>query len=68
MNPFPHPRPYLNTILGIPTAKKRVKKELGITAAMKPFRWWTNFERRFKRKIGKNTLNREETYTWRFTS
>jgi len=29
-----------------------VKKELGITAAMKPFRWWTNQKRRFKRKIG----------------
>ena len=25
---------------------------MGITAAMKPFRWWTNQKRRFKRKIG----------------
>jgi hypothetical protein len=33
-------------------AKKRVKKELGVTAAMKPFRWWTNLERRFKREVG----------------
>jgi len=42
----------LNTLLGITKAKKRVKKELGITAAMKPFRAWTNAKRRFKRKIG----------------
>ena len=45
-------RPSLNTLLGITKAKKRVKKELGITDAMKPFRWWTNQKRRFKRKIG----------------
>jgi hypothetical protein len=42
----------LNTLLGITKAKKRIKKELGITEAMKPFRWWTNTKRRFKRKIG----------------
>ena len=45
-------RPSFNTLLGIPNAEKRVKKELGITAAMKPFRWWTNTKRQFKRKIG----------------
>ncbi len=28
-----------------------VKKELGITAAMKPFRFWTNAKRRIKRKV-----------------
>jgi hypothetical protein len=39
-------------MLGITRAKKRIKKELGITEAMKPFRWWTNTKRRFKRKIG----------------
>ena len=49
---FRYRRPFLNTLFGITTAKKRVKKELGITAAMKPFRWWTNQKRRFKRKIG----------------
>jgi hypothetical protein len=38
--------------LGITKAKKRLKKELGITAALKPFRAWTNAKRRFKRKIG----------------
>ncbi len=45
-------RPSLNTLLGITQAKKRLKKELGITAALKPFRAWTNDKRRFKRKIG----------------
>ena len=49
---FRYRRPSLNTFLGVTKAKKQVKKELGITAAMKPFRWWTNQKRRFKRKIG----------------
>ena len=52
MNLSRYRRPSLNTLLGITKAKKRVKKELGITAAMKPFRFWTNTTRRFKRKIG----------------
>lgn len=29
-----------------------MKKELGITDALKPIPWWTNAERRFKWKIG----------------
>ena len=49
---FRYRRPSVNTLLGITKAKKRIKRELGITAAMKPFRWWTNQKRRFKRKIG----------------
>ncbi len=49
---FRYRRPSLNTLLGITRAKKRLKKELGITAALKPFRAWTNAKRRFKRKIG----------------
>ena len=52
MKLFRYRRPSLNTLLGITKAKKRIKKELGITEAMKPFRWWTNTKRRFKRKIG----------------
>ncbi len=40
------------TLLGVTKAKKRLKKEWGITAALKPFRAWTNAKRRFKRKIG----------------
>ncbi len=50
--PLGYRRPSLKTLLGITKAKKRIKKELGITEAMKPFRWWTNTKRRFKRKVG----------------
>ncbi len=49
---FRYRRLSLNTLLGITKAKKRLKKELGITDALKPFRAWTNAKRRFKRKIG----------------
>jgi hypothetical protein len=52
MKLFRYRRPSLNNLLGITKAQKRVKKELGITEALKPFRWWTNTKRRFKRKIG----------------
>jgi hypothetical protein len=52
MKLFRYRRPSLNTLLGITKAKKRIKKELGITAALKPFRFWTNAKRRFKRKLG----------------
>jgi hypothetical protein len=52
MELFRHRRPSLEPLLGITKAKKRVKKELGITDALKPFRAWTNAKRRFKRKIG----------------
>ena len=49
---FRYRRPSINTLLGVTKAKKRVKKELGITDALKPFRWWTNQKRKFKRRIG----------------
>jgi hypothetical protein len=49
---FRYRRPSLNTLLGITQAKKKIKKELGITDALKPFRWWTNTKRRFKREVG----------------
>jgi len=52
MKLFRYRRPSLRTLLGITTAKKRIKKELGITDALKPFRAWTNAKRRFKRKVG----------------
>jgi hypothetical protein len=48
---LPLPPPLCKNLLGITRAKKEVKKELGVTEAMKPFRWWTNTKRRFKRKI-----------------
>jgi len=52
MKLFRYRRPSLNTLLGITKAKKRMKKELGVTDALKPFRAWTNAKRRFKRKNG----------------
>jgi len=52
MKLFRFRRPSLKTLLGVTKAKKRIKKELGITAALKPFRWWTNTKRRIKRKVG----------------
>ena len=39
MKRFPYPHPSLSTVLGITKVKKRMKKELGITDALKPFRW-----------------------------
>ncbi len=49
---FRHRRPSAKTFLGVTKAKKRIKKELGITAALKPVRWWTNQKRSMKRKVG----------------
>ena len=49
---FPLPPPLPEHPSGHHQGQERVKMELGITAAMKPFRWWTNQKRRFKRKIG----------------
>jgi hypothetical protein len=52
MKLFRYRRPSLKTILGITKAKKEIKKELGITALLKPFRWWPNEKRRIKREVG----------------
>jgi hypothetical protein len=49
---FRYRRPSLKTVLGITRAKKRIKKELGITALLKPLRWWPNQKRRIKRETG----------------
>jgi hypothetical protein len=49
---FRYRRPSLKTVLGITKAKKQIKKELGITALLKPFRWWPNQKRRLKREVG----------------
>ena len=49
---FRYRRPSLKTLLGVTKAKKRLKKELGITDLMKPVRWLPNQKRRLKRKIG----------------
>jgi hypothetical protein len=40
MKLFRYRRPSLKTLLGVTKAKKRLKKELGITTAMKPLQWW----------------------------
>ena len=52
MNFFRYRRPSWKTILGITAAKKRIKKDLGITGFLKPFRWWGNEKRKLKREIG----------------
>ena len=49
---FRYRRPSLKTLLGVTRAKKQIKKDLGITALLKPFRWWPNQKRRLKRKVG----------------
>lgn len=49
---FRYRRPSLKTVLGITKAKKRVKKALGITALLRPFRWWGNLKQKTKRRLG----------------
>ena len=49
---FRYRRPSWKTILGITAAKKRMNKQLGITALLKPFRWWGNEKRKIKRAVG----------------
>jgi hypothetical protein len=49
---FRYRRPSLKTALGITKAKRRVKKDLGITAAMRPFRAPGNMKRRVLRRAG----------------
>jgi hypothetical protein len=49
---FRYRRPSLKTLLGVTRVKKQIKKDLGITALLKPFRWWPNQKRRIKREIG----------------
>ncbi len=49
---FRYRRPSLKTILGLTKLKKQLKTALGITAILKPFRWWANQKRAFKRLIG----------------
>jgi hypothetical protein len=52
MRKFRYRRPSWKTVLGVTKTKKKVKKKLGITALLKPFRWTTNQRRRLKRKVG----------------
>jgi hypothetical protein len=52
MSPIRYRRTSLRTALGITTEEKRIKRELGITALLKPFRWWGNEKRKIKREAG----------------
>lgn len=52
MKIFRYRRPSLKTMLGITREKKRLKKELGITEVLKPFRFWSNEKRKIKRRAG----------------
>lgn len=45
-------RPSVNNMLGITRAKKRLNRQLGITAVMRPFRAPGNFKRRVLRHAG----------------
>lgn len=52
MKLFRYRRPSLKTILGLTAAKKQVKRNLGVTAALNPFRWFGNQKRTVKRRVG----------------
>jgi hypothetical protein len=45
-------RPSVNTVLGITQAKKRLNRQLGITAIKRPFRAPGNYKRRVLRRMG----------------
>src|SRR6266571_780871 len=45
-------RPSLSTMLGVTRAKKRLNRQLGITAVKRPFRAPGNMKRRFLRHTG----------------
>ena len=49
---FRYRRPSIKTALGITKAKKRINKQLGITAIKRPFRAPGNAKRRILRKVG----------------
>jgi hypothetical protein len=52
MSPIRYRRTSVRTALGITKEEKRIKRELGITAILKPFRWWGNEKRTLKRDVG----------------
>ena len=49
---LPVPPALWKTVVGFTAAKKRLKCDLGITAMLKPLRWWPNQKRRLKREVG----------------
>ncbi len=52
MSPIRYRRTSVRTALGITKEEKRIKRALGITAILKPFRWWGNEKRKIKREVG----------------
>jgi len=52
MKLFRYRRPSVKTMLGVTKAKKRLNRQLGITAVMRPFRAPGNAKRRILRKVG----------------
>ncbi len=52
MSPIRYRRTSVRTALGITAEEKRIKRELGITAILRPFRWWGNEKRKIKREAG----------------
>lgn len=49
---FRYRRPSVKTMLGVTRAKKRLNRQLGITAARRPFRAPGNAKRRMLRRAG----------------
>lgn len=49
---FRYRKPSMKTLFGVTKLKKRMKRDLGVTAAMRPFRAWGNLKRTFNRRIG----------------
>ncbi len=52
MRLFRYRRPSVKTILGVTRAKKRLNRQLGITAIQRPFRAPGNMKRRMLRQAG----------------
>ena len=49
---FRYRKPSMKTMFGVTKAKKRINKQLGITAVKRPFRAPGNAKRRFLRRTG----------------
>lgn len=52
MSEIRYRRTSIRTALGVTAEEKRIKRELGITALLRPFRWWGNEKRTLKRDVG----------------
>ncbi len=52
MRLFRYRRPSVKSMLGVTKAKKRINRQLGITAVKRPFRAPGNFKRRVLRHAG----------------